>query len=448
MADDEDIPTDEEFSFKLSYDEDEELIESLTQAKDNGKLDSHLKNLLRLGHSVYLAATFQTSADSLDSLMKPLDSRMVQLEGMVDRLLTGVQGSSTKGEIGEQIVKGHLQTAFSGTKGDQFESIADENRTMDIRASMMLESSSGTPVAVNALIESKLYEQTVKQKEVDKFWRDLMGSSEQFGLFVSLNKSIANQSDCVKVEVRSGKYAIIVYNENQNQMRHLVAYALLREIAKLVIIQGKAIKASKSDVVTTLLEDLTADIDIITKELSQLGEIETAAGKIIKAAGEHVGTIYKSTGMIRVAIEQGINSINRDISKAAGELSDEGMKLLEFQQGVWEPVVKKAASHYAPHLTAMRVSILAMNELVPMEIDESGANLILNFKDAKEEYLSLEFQSSQISIKFDYDGDVPDGIPGKAKDGQIAIGLNKKAATIGEVNWQKLGEMMLAALPA
>ena len=64
MADDEDIPTEEEFSFKLSYDEDEELIESLTQAQDNGKLDSHLKNLLRLGHSVYLAATFQTASDS------------------------------------------------------------------------------------------------------------------------------------------------------------------------------------------------------------------------------------------------------------------------------------------------------------------------------------------------------------------------------------------------
>ena len=45
------------------------------------------------------------------------------------------------------------------------------------------------PVAVNALIESKLYEKTVGQKEVDKFWRDLMGASEQFGLFVSLNKS-------------------------------------------------------------------------------------------------------------------------------------------------------------------------------------------------------------------------------------------------------------------
>ena len=34
---------------------------------------------------------------------------------------------------------------------------------------------------------------------------------------------------------------------------------------------------------------------------------------------------------------------------------------------------------------------------------------ILNFKDANGEYVSLEFQSSQISIKFDYDGDVPDG---------------------------------------
>ncbi len=447
MADVQDIPTEEEFSFKLSYDEDDELIQTLVESRDNGALDSHLKNLLRLGHSVYLAATFQTSQESLNSLMRPLDSRMVQLEGMVDRLLTGVQGSSTKGEVGEQIVKGHLQTAFSGTKGDQFESIADENRTMDIRASMMLESSSGTPIAVNALIESKLYEKTVGQGEVDKFWRDLSQSSEQFGLFVSLNKSIANQSDCVKVEVRSGKYAILVYNESQNQMRHLVAYALLREIAKLVIIQGKQITASKSDIVTTLLEDLSADIDIITKELSQLGEIETAAGKIMKATGEHVATIYKSTGMIRVAIEQGINSINRDISKAAGELSDEGMKLLEFQQSVWEPIVKKADKVFTPHLTAMRVGLLAMNDITPMVIDESGSNMILKFEDDDGEYVSLEIQGSQISIKFDYAGDVPDGIPGKTKSGKIVIGLNKKAATIGEVDWQKLGEMMIAALP-
>ena len=70
---------------------------------------------------------------------------------------------------------------------------------------MMLESSSGMPVAVDALIESKMYEETVGQKEVDKFWRDLMGASEKFGLFVSLNKSIANQSDCVKVTLKFWK---------------------------------------------------------------------------------------------------------------------------------------------------------------------------------------------------------------------------------------------------
>ena len=53
------------------------MNESLTQAKDNGKLDSHLKSAF--------IWQLQTSADSLDSLMKPL-SRMVQLEGMVDGL--------------------------------------------------------------------------------------------------------------------------------------------------------------------------------------------------------------------------------------------------------------------------------------------------------------------------------------------------------------------------
>ena len=62
-----------------------------------------------------------------------------------------------------------------------------------------------------------------------------------------------------------------------------------------------------------------------------------------------------------------------------------------------------------PHLTAMRVSILAMNELVPMEIDESGANWILISRMLRRD--PARIPAVVISIKFDYDGDVPMEFP-------------------------------------
>ena len=96
--------------------------------------------------------------------MSPLDQRIDTLTDTVNTLLKGAQGSSTKGEIGEQIVIGHLSSAYTGTKGDQFRSKGDEGHSMDIEATMMIETSSGVTEPIPALIEAKLYETTVGQQ--------------------------------------------------------------------------------------------------------------------------------------------------------------------------------------------------------------------------------------------------------------------------------------------
>ena len=105
----------DEYTFSLSAENDEELIDELDRAKEGGRLNEHICNLLRLGHNVHLAATFSTNQDSLKSLMSPIDDRVSTLSGIVDRLIHGTIGSSTKGTIGEQIVIGHLSSAFTGT---------------------------------------------------------------------------------------------------------------------------------------------------------------------------------------------------------------------------------------------------------------------------------------------------------------------------------------------
>ena len=48
----------DEYTFILSAEEDEELIGELDRAEQGGRLNEHIRNLLRLGHNVHLAATF------------------------------------------------------------------------------------------------------------------------------------------------------------------------------------------------------------------------------------------------------------------------------------------------------------------------------------------------------------------------------------------------------
>ena len=76
-----------------------------------------------------------------------------------------------------------------------------------------------------------------------------------------------------------------------------------------------------------------------------------------------------------------------------------------------------------------------MNELVPMEIDESGL-IRSNFKDANGEYVSLEFQSNKTVSNLTM-MEMCTWNSGKTKD-EDAIGLNKTYAI--EVDWQKLAK--------
>ena len=337
MDEDDSDPTSddlEEYTFSLSAEDDEELIEELERAEQGGRLNEHIRNLLRLGHSVHLAATFSTNQESLQTLFSPFDSRVDTLEGIVERLITGTQGSATKGSIGEQIVIGHLSSAFTGTKGDQFRGKGGEGHSGDIAATMMIEKSSGVVDPVPAMIEAKLYENTMPSKEIDKFWDDLKENDYKFGLFISLNQTIPKQQDCIHVESRGGKYGILVYNEHQDQMRHLVAYAMMRELAKLVL-SGKEIKASQTDVFSNLMNDLSTDLEVFNGAISMLGDIERAAVKSLSSTSEQVATIQGTSGRIRGAIEQGVARLEQDIRRASGELSDdESVAKLAWNNGM------------------------------------------------------------------------------------------------------------------
>ena len=432
------------FEVELDDIEDIELIEDIERAQADGRLNDHLRNLLRLGHSVHLAATFQTSQESMQTLLSPLDSRIQSLNNLVENLTGSFIGSSTKGGIGEQIVIGHLSTAFTGSKGDQFTPIADEGHTGDIAASMAIETSAGVSEYIPAMIEVKLYDKAVGSDEVDKFWDDLKENNYKYGLFVSLTSGIANQDQCIAIESRGGKYGILVYSDNLEQLRHIVAYAMMRELACLVE-SGKDIKSSSQDVLATLVSDLSNDLGIFESGVSLIGSIERAAVKILSETGKQVTAIMSSSGQLRESIEQGVARMEHDIRKASLELDDEKTKLLDWNKDNWTPLLKKFPDKMAHLLTAMRQSIIELDELTTMTLVEDSDKPTVKFSDGEVDIIEIEAQSTKIQIRIIHQYDeIPAKIPGVMKKGVLVIDIPQTAAAIGDVDWPKLGEILLA----
>jgi hypothetical protein len=373
--------------------------------------------------------------------MTPIDERVSTLSEIVDRLVHGTFTSSTKGSIGEQIVIGHLSSAFTGTKGDQFRGKAGEGHSGDIAATMMIEKSPGVVEPVPAMIEAKLYEATMPSKEVDKFWDDLKENDYKFGLFISLNLPIPKQQECIRIESRGGKYGILVYNEHQDQMRHLVAYAMMRELAKLVI-SGKEIKASQTDVFSNLMNDLNSDLEVFKGAVSMIGDIERAADKILVNTAGQVAEIRGTSGRIRGAIEQGVARLEQDISRASGELSDkESVAKLAWNNDIWVPAMDCMPEKMGWIMTALRDSIIKINESAPMSIEGSDKPTIV-FKKGDEELVSLVALSNKMQISIKYDGEIPEKIPGELKKGMLIINVNQKKEAINDVDWPLLGELM------
>jgi hypothetical protein len=224
-------------------------------------------------------------------------------------------------------------------------------------------------------------------------------------------------------------------------MRHLVAYAMMRELAKLVI-SGKEIKASQADVFSNLMNDLNSDLEVFKGAVSMIGDIERAADKILVNTAGQVAEIRGSSGRIRGAIEQGVARLEQDISRASGELSDkESVAKLAWNNDIWVPAMDCMPEKMGWIMTALRDSIIKINESAPMSIEGSDKPTIV-FKKGDEELVSLVALSNKMQISIKYDGEIPEKIPGEMKKGMLIINVNQKKEAINDVDWPLLGELM------
>ena len=434
-----------EYIFNLSKD-DKELINDLEKAETDGRLNDTIRNYLRLGQTVAIAAIFSTNVDSLQTIYAPLDSRINDITTLVNRLLNGATGSSTKGNIGEKILISHLSSAFSYTKGDQFRAKSTEGHSGDIEATMMIERSPGIIEPVLAIIEAKFYDNPVPSSEVQKFWEDLSENKHNFGLFVSLNSPISNQQNCIHIESRGGKIGIFVYSENQDQMRHIVAYGMMREFARLNG-SGQEITSAYSEVIVNLINQLSIDIEVFKESLGMLGEIERSATKILSDTSNQVTNIMSSTGRIRGSIQQGVARMEDDIRRASGELSIDAQELpkLEWNHDVWVPILERMPDKMAWILNLLRNTIIQMNDFTNMSILESADRPTIIFSKNGIDLVSMIALSNRLQICIQHDGESPEGFP-KTKGGQIILTIDQKKSAVNDIDWPTLNDLLLSVV--
>jgi len=434
----------EKYEFTLDPETDQELIEALEAADEKGRLEQQILNYLRLGHSVHLAATFQTSQDSMKTLMSPLDDRIQSLEELIGGFKGSFIGSSTSGSIGEVVVRDHLRAGFQ-SRGDKFEIISGQGHTGDISGTMAIEQSPGNVSAVPAMIEAKFYSNTVGQAEVDKFWDDLKENKFEFGMFVSLNKPISNQDQCIHVEVRDGCYGVLVYNEGYEQLRHLVAWAMLREIAKLAL-SGKHVSPAVNESMQGLVENLDSHLKLMRNALSTIGNIERASANILENTGKQVSEIQKSSGSLRKQIDLGIGAMEREIERVGNEIEGGQQRALDWHYDAFIPLMNALNEKDHAALNALRPELQSVSERfdATIESDDSKATLAPKGGDTSKSVI-FHSKSSFLRISLtseELDEEDVKKVGGKPDATPLNIDIKRAKKEFGNYNFAAIGRLI------
>ena len=238
------------------------------------KIQEHALSWLRIGEMVSTLIVAQTSDTAIESYFKPILGKMDELKDTIDKMKGDFTKSQSLGRIGEEILKGQFRGYFA-RDGDTFEIVSDEGHKADIHATMQVKRSDGGSDAIPILIEAKLYSYPVPTDEVDKFWNDLSGHPEfQAGMFISLTSDIARVPGPIQVEVHNEKLGIFVVNKGTDQILHIVAWALLREMLRVQFAKNLTTMGFKKFDMERIANLVKDRLEEIRKQLDKISGIE------------------------------------------------------------------------------------------------------------------------------------------------------------------------------
>jgi ElaB/YqjD/DUF883 family membrane-anchored ribosome-binding protein len=430
-----DVPgTTDEWSatFTLDTERDASLIEFLDTSKDRNK---QIVNLLNLGRSVQLAATFSTSDDSLRELLKPLDDRIDSITNTMLEFQGKTKNAAVIGTQGEKIAKNQFDERFNAL-GDVFDINSSAGHQADIHAKMKVTMDSGKMEMVPILIEAKEYANGIGTVEIDKFWADMEERPENYGMFISFKQSIATKKSDIDIEVRGTNVVFFISNDTHGDHRHLVAWEMLRMIIKTDFETGM-IGKGVSYQVETLMENLSREILQLSNAKSNLGAIKRTAETMMKQAGENSGKLFQASSEIKSTIDHSIRRMRTLISNTGEEYARAAEQLLVWKNNVMDDAFENFTPEQKVLITALEEPLQKYRENLRFEKDENKKKVTVQSSVFPKRNVVFESKSKSLVIHFDYplNVELPQKLGGEMEGGKYKITLTTVQKHFAKIPW-------------
>ena len=430
---DESSTTDEwSATFTLDTERDASLIEFLDNSKDKNK---QIVNLLNLGRSVQLAATFSTSDDSLRELLKPLDDRIDSITQTMLEFQGKTKNAGVIGTQGEKIAKNQFDERFN-EHGDVFDIDSSTGHQADIHAQMKVTMDSGEIAMVPILIEAKEYAKAPDTKEINKFWADMEERKEQYGMFISFKDKIATKKSEIDIEVRGENVVFFISNDTHGDHRHLVAWEMLRMIIKTDLETGTVGKGVSYQV-ETLMENLSLEILQLRNAESHLGAIKRTAETMMKQAGENSGKLFQASSDIKSTINHSIRRMKTLISNTGEEYARAAEQLLVWKVNVMDNAFENFPPEQKVLITTLEEPLQKYRDKLRFEIDENKKNVTVQSLVFPERSVVFKSKAKDLVIHFDapLNEELQQYLGAKEEGGKYKISLATTKKHFAKIPW-------------
>lgn len=183
-----------------------ELNKLSNNLNNNSEIDKKFNKM-----SISISENLDKYTRNLDESIFKLYGSIEQTNAVMNKLVSSSSRAGALGDIGEKFVEEIITKNF---KNIICNNISQKSHSGDIL--LQVKDSGGD---YNIMVECKKYSKPVPQKEVDKFYRDLLDNDHKFGIMISLDSKICGkrQFDICTDFSTTKKYAIFCSNIGNNE---------------------------------------------------------------------------------------------------------------------------------------------------------------------------------------------------------------------------------------
>ena len=261
-----------------------------------------IEKYIILGEMVVSHASISTNKETIEEFFSPLKNDIEMIRQQIRLIIPSIGAPAKKGKMTVDTVFDSLREHFMD---DSFEDVSSIGKYADVLATT---ADSKTPI----LIEMKDYSNTVPQKEIEKFWRDIERRGTKYGIFISMRSGISTCSSCINLKTEMNKTAVFVNNSELNYSGHLFAYYVIKKIAELQSVHKKDFSGEE---ISQIIAKVNRHVRELQNNVEAIDKIEDIADGLRTTCKKKLDELINYSNTIKRNMNEGINEILIDLEK-------------------------------------------------------------------------------------------------------------------------------------